>query len=721
MKIHLITLLAIFLSVSINAQVPTKFNSKKDKDYLRKIKTKKEIKTTHKMPPLSLNSLRDEDLIDEQNGLPMRFGKAFDVDIGTNYNEWNESGNDKIWTTSITSQGAYSINLFFDQFVLNNSAEVYIINQDTTITIGPITSKQNNQEHVYATDLLKGDYAKVILIESKHEPNPSTLHLSRVVHGYKNLFEKNFGDSGNCHNDINCSVGDDWQNESNSVAMILVDGERVCTGTMINNACNDLEPNFLTAFHCLDLNVSGTLSQGEKDALSSWVFRFQYKSPSCNGGDDTNYNSFSGATFKSAWATSDFALMELNQTPLPYTGISYAGWYRGAATPSSTVGIHHPSGDVMKISFDDDSPSTDGYAGGSGSVYWNVVWDDGSTEGGSSGSSLFDQNHRIVGQLKGGYASCSNQNASDWHGRFRNSWTGGGTDATRLSNWLSGGTNLYSVNTISIPYISGAEVVCTSNSTFTLYNRPSNLTVTWTYSSSSLTYVSGQGTDNFTVKAKSGQSEMGYVTATFSSNCSSSLELTESFWVGKPDWHGLEVRDYSTKELNPELCLGDDNYLEVFSKSVSGQQIDEYDWNMISGGALYILPDTPYNIALIVPYGSYVSFEYKAHNTCGWTNYRSNQLYATHCGYFYSYNPNPVSSELTIEAETASNEVVKDNGSNLAIEFEAVLYNADQKKVKVGKSKGNKIKFNVSDLIKGSYFLHIIDENQVEKVQIIID
>ena len=62
-------------------------------------------------------------------------------------------------------------------------------------------------------------------------------------------------------------------------------------------------------------------------------------------------------------------------------------------------------------------------------------WDLGTTEPGSSGSPLFDQNHRIIGQLHGGYAACGNDD-SDWYGRFFTSWTGGGSPTNRLSDWL---------------------------------------------------------------------------------------------------------------------------------------------------------------------------------------------------------------------------------------------------------------------------------------------
>ena len=95
------------------------------------------------------------------------------------------------------------------------------------------------------------------------------------------------------------------------------------------------------------------------------------------------------------------------------------------------------------ISFDYDATQITTYLGTStpgDATHLRIVdWDVGTTEPGSSGSPLFDQNHRVVGQLHGGYAACGN-NSSDWYGRFFKSWTGGATNATRLSNWLDPGS-----------------------------------------------------------------------------------------------------------------------------------------------------------------------------------------------------------------------------------------------------------------------------------------
>jgi hypothetical protein len=55
---------------------------------------------------------------------------------------------------------------------------------------------------------------------------------------------------------------------------------------------------------------------------------------------------------------------------------------------------------------------------------------------------LWDPDHHLVGQLHGGYASCSSI-TSDYYGRLSRSWNGGGSSSNRLSDWLDpNGTGL---------------------------------------------------------------------------------------------------------------------------------------------------------------------------------------------------------------------------------------------------------------------------------------
>src|SRR5690606_19914610 len=116
-------------------------------------------------------------------------------------------------------------------------------------------------------------------------------------------------------------------------------------------------------------------------------------------------------------AKSDFALVRLNQQPDPAWNVNYAGWDNSGVDATTAVALHHPSTDEKSISFDFDGTTVTNYLGEDvDSSYTHVRvsdWDVGTTEPGSSGSPLFDQNHRVIGQLHGGYASCSSK-TSDW-------------------------------------------------------------------------------------------------------------------------------------------------------------------------------------------------------------------------------------------------------------------------------------------------------------------
>ena len=79
---------------------------------------------------------------------------------------------------------------------------------------------------------------------------------------------------------------------------------------------------------------------------------------SCSGGYATSGVTYNRATFRAAWNNTDFALMELRNSPAGDSRFSWLGWDRSGNAPTSGTGIHHPSGDVMKISFDYNSLSS---------------------------------------------------------------------------------------------------------------------------------------------------------------------------------------------------------------------------------------------------------------------------------------------------------------------------------------------------------------------------
>ncbi len=211
----------------------------------------------------------------------------------------------------------------------------------------------------------------------------------------------------------------------------------LCTGSLIVDVPNTFTPYFLSAAHC------GVTELNDASVVVYWNYETETCTTPGSPANPSLYDNQSGSTFRASWASSDLLLIELDSQPTATVNAFFAGWDARDQTPSATTTIHHPAGDEKSISFDDDPPTVTSYLAntgpGDGTHFRVADWDEGTTEGGSSGSCLFDNaTGRCVGTLHGGYAACDNDDP-DWYGRFSRHWAGGGTDGTRLSNWLDPG------------------------------------------------------------------------------------------------------------------------------------------------------------------------------------------------------------------------------------------------------------------------------------------
>ena len=188
-------------------------------------------------------------------------------------------------------------------------------------------------------------------------------------------------------------------------------------------------PYILTADHCMDSNDAITAAY-----LFGWISPITSCATYSNSQSGPMGMTVSGSTLRASDPDSDFALAEINQSIPPSWDRVYAGWDRSGNIPEYSVGIHHPSGDVMKVSRDNQSPAITIVNGNVNS--WMIQegafggWEIGITEGGSSGSPLFDPSGRIIGQLCCGSSDCSSANPladngqGDFYGRVDVSWTG---------------------------------------------------------------------------------------------------------------------------------------------------------------------------------------------------------------------------------------------------------------------------------------------------------
>lgn len=382
-----------------------------------------------------ITQLKAEDAQTDGLGLaPWRFGYNNYTNLNnTNSGKWFDLPNGgKIWMLRVKCENALTVNLTFEQTSIPEGNKLFVYNPSKDFILGAFT-----QQHIYdgqlGTELIPG---QEVVLEYYVAPKNIVGHvqLAIVTHGYRTAseyMEKAFGSSGSCNYNVNCAEGLPWSHERDGVVMLVSGSSGFCSGSLVNNTLNNGKPYVLTANHCYS-------------NPATWVFRFNWQGSDCvNPPTSPSFQSLSGAVLRARDTPSDFCLVEitggLQSGTVPTTyGPYFNGWDNSGSTPQSACGIHHPSGDIKKISIENDPLVSTTFGTCPANSHWGVThWDVGVTEGGSSGSPLFDQNHHIIGQLHGGASACGAASLSDEYGKFSWSWNPAGTDSTKqLKYWL---------------------------------------------------------------------------------------------------------------------------------------------------------------------------------------------------------------------------------------------------------------------------------------------
>lgn len=335
----------------------------------------------------------------------------------------------RVWRLTISSSGAHSLNIIFHRFHLPDGASLYLYTPGYKVVRGAFTRMNELPSGVLATVPLPGDQLTVELNVSAGAAFDPQLIIGQVSHDFKGFFsETKIEKSGYCNVDINCPAGADWQIEKRAVVKFIRGGVWLCSGTLINTAENNGRSLLLTANHCIALDWHAEQS----------VFYFRYEKPDCGTGAGSLQYSLSGSKLLATTSQIDFCLVELSSTPPKSYDPYYAGWDRRVVSYlDSVVCIHHPSGDVKKISKSYHRVVTGDFGGGfDANTHWKISqWDLGTTEPGSSGSGLFNTDHRLVGDLTGGDASCD-YNFNDYFQKFSISWDRYPDSSKQLKYWL---------------------------------------------------------------------------------------------------------------------------------------------------------------------------------------------------------------------------------------------------------------------------------------------
>jgi len=381
--------------------------------------------------PVDRAAAAAEDAGRAEAGLPPRFALPQVVDLSPETaGSWEDLDERfTMWRLRVTAPGALSLNLGFTAYRLPKGARLTLhptdaVKGDDVRGVRVFTAADNEDHGELWTPVVVADDITVELVLPKESRHDYELRIGSVNRGYAFFGEKiermlqdlEAGKAGACNIDVVCPEGDDWRLEINSVGVISTGGSTFCTGSMLNNTAGDGTPYFLTANHC-GINASNA---------ASLVVYWNFQSPTCgaqSGGSLADFQT--GSVFLAASSTSDFTLVRMDDPVNPDHEVSFAGWNRSTQDFPGVVAIHHPNTDEKSISFENDATTTTAYLSNTvvagGSHIRVIDWDLGTTEPGSSGSPLFDLNHRVVGQLHGGYAACGND-LSDWYGRLSTSW-----------------------------------------------------------------------------------------------------------------------------------------------------------------------------------------------------------------------------------------------------------------------------------------------------------
>lgn len=475
--------------------------------------------------PIDVQAARAEDLVRDDAGLAPRFAIPEIVSITPDTDgSWEDIGDGfQLWRLRVNTPGALSLNFGFTGFDLPKGARlsIYPADMDSPDDIRGVrvfTEIDNDAHGELWTPVIISDDVIIELLMPTASRHEFTLELGSINRGYRFFGEELFDKSGSCNIDVVCAEGDDWRSEINTVGVISTGGSTFCTGSMLNNTAEDGTPYFLTANHC-GINTSND---------QSLVVYWNFQSPTCGQHGGGSLSQFmTGSTHLASSSASDFTLVVMDDPVNPDHNVTFAGWDRSDNDPVEAIAIHHPSTDEKSISFEYDPTSTTTYLQesipGDGSHIRVTDWDEGTTEPGSSGSPLFDQNHRVVGQLHGGYASCTSQ-TSDWYGRLSVSFA---AIAQYLDPLNSGTmtTDTLDPNAVGLKVSPGSGLVAQGNAggpftpssiTYTLTNQSDyalNFSVTSGVSWADVTNGSGTiafgGTADVTVSLNSNANSMG--------------------------------------------------------------------------------------------------------------------------------------------------------------------------------------------------------------------
>lgn len=379
-----------------------------------------------------------------QPGAPRQIGQlrdiaaAADVTATRQLLSWQVlAGGAHVAAASFRSEGAAGVRLALrvEQLPAGAVLRVYApgTGQGVAVTAQEVLAslardvRAGSDQGLYWLPTVQGEVAALeIELPAGSDPSGVAVAVPRLSHQWTTVAQVAAGAlkiSGSCNVDATCSA--EYADESRAVAKIEFtrpDGSFLCTGTLMADTAASATPYFLTANHCIT----------DQATASSTIVHWFFRAAACgSGGSPPASVSQQGATLLHSSAETDTAFLRLAQTPP--AGVRFAGSLLApVATGVGLAGLHHPSGDLLKLSLGSlfsyarcGASSCEHTEGSATGQFVTVRWSSGTTESGSSGSAAFatmGSKHYVVGHLFAGRASCAMPNELDYYGRFDQAW-----------------------------------------------------------------------------------------------------------------------------------------------------------------------------------------------------------------------------------------------------------------------------------------------------------
>ncbi len=545
------------------------------------------------MPVEKMPNVKSERAFESRSRLKhAKFAHEFIVDKTTdNSGRWTVLSNgQRVWNLAIASPGAYSLSVVFEKFRLPKGGKLFVYNYTNDRVLGAYTEENNKKSGRFAIEPLAGDDLIIEYIEPINPDFKAEIELGKVYHDFKNIFRildskssQVKSTSGSCNVNINCDEGLNWQVEKRAVCHITYGGF-IASGTLINNSKKDGRPFILTAHHVIH----------EESLAQQAIFYFNYEAETCEGRTGPKSQSISGSSLKATTNHLDFSLLEMSSIPPSIYQPYYAGWDRSGTIPNQTVCIHHPSGDVKKISIDQDPSGTDTYIDSDYSfdpnTHWLISnWEVGTTEGGSSGSPLFDTQHRLIGDLTGGDANCFNS-VNDYFAKFSSSWDSYPAKENQLKYWLDpDNTGVMVLDGYSPSIQFDKSLACVESDVLVSFNFGMDYdTYSWNFGADatpSTATTKGPHTVQYSTSGVK-QVSLVYTNGEISENEFSSLVVVEET---KPDFTYLfkqksfDFRDASTNAVTYLWDFGDGQSSSFMNPTHVYENTGQYNVNLTVG------------------------------------------------------------------------------------------------------------------------------------------